>query len=153
MALAALAAVTLGAGVAHAAGAQTMIAHESVDGMSRLQAHHVLMQYCKQHGFGIVHDSLTSVACRKRVDGAPASYLAEATKAERGPYTPELTLHFRFVPDTDGVMHIRAVGSVLRRGPDGFAQRSLVPVGEVQAMLTHSREVWSAQHSQAASRS
>jgi hypothetical protein len=99
--------------------------------------------------FGIVHDALSLLARRKRADGASKSYRVEAAHADVEPHTPELTLHFRFVPDAGGVMHIRGTGSMTRQVPDGFVQRSLVPVDDVQAMLTRSRKAWSERHPKA----
>jgi hypothetical protein len=143
-------ALTLAGCASHAVQPRPLVARTQVNGLTRLQTHHLLANYCTTRGFGIVHDSLSALACSKRLDGAPKSHLAEPLNTRIEPFTPELTLHFRFVPDHAGVMRIQATGSMVRRGHGGYVERSAAPVGEVQAMLNTSRDAWYAKHPQLA---
>ena len=135
-----------GCAASHSLHPRPLVARTGIQGLTRLQAHRLLVAYCTANGYAIVHDSLSALACRKRMDGTTASYLAEPLDADRLPYTPVRTLHFRFVPDHAGVMRIQATASLRRTGHDGSVQRSPEPLQDVQAMLLEARRAWYTRH-------
>ncbi|NII09118.1 hypothetical protein [Oleiagrimonas sp. C23AA] len=144
-AVAALGAMGLFAAVLPAQ-ASPLVARTNINGFSRLNAHHTLVQYCRSHGYGIRQDSLRTVVCAKMVHGAPKSYLAETLGDSPEPFSPQLSLHFKFFPRKDGRMHIEAQAWCTVNGRDEYEERSPALVTQIQKMLTRSRHDWYRNH-------
>lgn len=136
LALATAGALTLGGCAAsHSLHPRPLVTRAGIHGLTRLQAHHMLAGYCTSNGYAIVHDSLSALACRKRMDGVTASYLAQPRDTNLETDTPVRTLHFRFVPGRTGVMRIQATASLERARHDGTVQHWASPLEDVQDML------------------
>lgn len=144
------AAIAIGSCAAQAAAPAPLLARTRINGLDRQAAHDALVEYCRAGGFRILHESLSSVACRRQLEGTPTAFLAEPASALKRPDAPELTLSFRFVPDRSGVMRITVNGWTVRHSRFGDLHRSPARVGDVQSMLERTRRAWYEAHPQLA---